>query len=438
MTPRRRTHDPIRARDRALRVARGTTRVAATGALALTGALSLVAAHAVRGHAATPAPATTPAHQGVTVAPPQQVPTIDGAPPAPQPPAQAPRVDAADVDAADVDAADLRAADLGARPRAGARPRPRRLRRLVIAAARWCALGTTAEIRCPDWALEQARGVVEDELAAIDAAASRFRDDSELTAVNCAGGRLVTVGPLLAEAIEAALWTAAATGGTVDPTIGRALVLAGYDRDSSLLRPSSTPLRAQVVTGWRAVSFDRRAATVRLPAGVMLDLGASAKALAADRAARFAAEQTGAGVLVNLGGDVSVAGPVPDGGWSIRACEDHRSTPDAPGQTVTIASGGLATSSTTTRRWRRGQTDAHHIIDPARGLPAEVVWRTVTVAAISCVHANAASTAAIVLGDDALDWLTRAGLPARLVAADGRVRTVGDWPAADAIESAAA
>jgi thiamine biosynthesis lipoprotein len=309
---------------------------------------------------------------------------------------------------------------------------------VTLAAASWPALGTTAEVRCPAAALAQARAVVEEELSAIDAAASRFRSDSELSAVNGAAGRTVTIGPLLAEAIEVALWTAAATGGAVDPTVGRALVLAGYDRDIADLRPSARPLRAVAIAGWRSIALDRAAGTVRVPAGVALDLGASAKALAADRAARAVAEHTGGPALVNLGGDIAVAGPAPDGGWAVHVCEDHRSGPGAPGQTITIATGGLATSSITTRRWRRGDAEAHHIIDPATGLPVRPVWRTASVAAASCVHANAASTAAIVLAARAEAWLDDAGLPARLVGSDGRVRTLGDWPAPAAAAGRAA
>jgi thiamine biosynthesis lipoprotein len=307
-----------------------------------------------------------------------------------------------------------------------------------LAAARWPALGTTAEVRCPAATLPQARAIVTAELEAIDAAASRFRSDSELTAVNRAAGRTVAIGPLLAEAIEVALWTAAATGGAVDPTVGRALVLAGYDRDIAALRPSRLPLRAVAVAGWRSIALHRDAGTVRLPAGVALDLGASAKALAADRAARTVAEHTGGPVLVNLGGDIAVAGPAPDGGWAVHVCEDHRSGLDAPGQTITIADGGLATSSVTTRRWRRGDGEAHHIIDPAAGLPVEPVWRTASVAAASCVHANAASTTAIVLGAAAEGWLNGAGLPTRLVGIDGAVRTLGAWPLPEATAGRAA
>ena len=70
----------------------------------------------------------------------------------------------------------------------------------------------------------------------------------------------------------------------------------------------------------------------------------------------------------------------------------------------------------------------HHILDPRTGLPAEPVWRTVSVAAGSCADANAASTAAVIRGRRALGWLAQLGLPARLVDATGVVFTAGGWP----------
>jgi thiamine biosynthesis lipoprotein len=182
---------------------------------------------------------------------------------------------------------------------------------------------------------------------------------------------------------------------------------------------------------WRNVVLDARSRTVRIPPGATLDLGATAKALAADRAADAVHEETNCGVLVNLGGDIAVAGAVPDGGWSVMVSDDHRSDPRPGDPTVAVRSGGLATSSTRVRRWRRGSRELHHIIDPGTGRPAREVWRTVTVAAGTCVDANTASTAAIVRGASAAGWLAAVGLPARLVASDGRVVTVGEWPAGD-------
>jgi thiamine biosynthesis lipoprotein len=182
------------------------------------------------------------------------------------------------------------------------------------------------------------------------------------------------------------------------------------------------------VAGWRVVGVDRQASTVRIPSGVELDLGATAKALCADRAAAAAAEVTGTGVLISLGGDIAVAGPAPDGGWRVRVTDDQAGPADAPGQTVLIASGGLATSGTAVRHWDRGGGRLHHLVDPATGLPADTCWRTVSVAAGSCVDANIASTAAVILGSAAIGWLAGQGLPARLVTIGGDVVTVGGWP----------
>jgi FAD:protein FMN transferase len=294
---------------------------------------------------------------------------------------------------------------------------------IAATAATWRALGTTASVHVADpTALTGARAAVELELDAIDLACSRFRDDSELTALNAGAGRPVHISPLLAEAIAVALRAARITDGIVDPTVGEALVLAGYDRDFASVTPAIGPLRAARVAGWRAVRFDPRLVRVTLPRGVSLDLGATAKALAADRAAAAAAAATNAGVLVSLGGDIAVAGPAPEGGWTVGVGDDHRGAPD---QTITIRSGGLATSSTTVRRWGPGR---HHIIDPRTGVPAAPHWRTASVAARSCVDANIASTAAVVLGPQAAAWLAQRGLPARLISHDGTATTVAGWP----------
>jgi thiamine biosynthesis lipoprotein len=301
--------------------------------------------------------------------------------------------------------------------------------------ARWEALGTSVELRVGEpRGLAAARARVELELDAIDRACSRFRADSELSLLNARAGRPVHVSRLLMKALELALTAAALSEGDVDPTVGRALELNGYDRDWRELTPPCGEPRASGVTlyaliGWRTISLDRINSTVRMPAGVRLDLGATAKAWAADRAAAAASAAAGCGVLVSLGGDIAVSGPAPASGWPIRVTDDHRNELDAPGQTIAISSGGLATSSTSVRQWSHNGQTMHHIIDPRTGAPACSHWRTVSVAAANCAQANIATTAALVRSAGALDWLARQGLPARLVDADGHVRTVGNWPA---------
>jgi thiamine biosynthesis lipoprotein len=296
------------------------------------------------------------------------------------------------------------------------------------------ALGTTASLIVTDpEAMPRAEAALRSELDDIDRACSRFRPDSELEAINTAAGRPVRVSALCLIAVEAALRAARLTDGRVDPTVGRAMQLIGYDRDFPLVAREGPEIRVrlQPVPGWYRVVVDRAASTVMVPAGVELDLGATAKALCADRAAAGAAFAVGPGIgiLVNLGGDIAVAGPPPDGGWVVQVAHDHAEPLDAGGPAFSITSGGLATSSTSVRRWTRGGRDLHHLIDPATGGPAVEFWRTVTVAAASCLDANIASCASIILGAAAPGWLEARRLPARLVGPGGRVTTVGGWPA---------
>lgn len=335
---------------------------------------------------------------------------------------------------------------------------------LALRSARWKALGTNAELLVlgDEHQLALARQAVEDWLAQVDLACSRFRPDSELSRLSCANGGAMRVSSVLIEATQVGLRAARLTDGDVDPTLGTALELAGYDRDWALIEAddgweaasrtgsihgnTAAPagrtsdlnpdlnriprLRVRLRAPWTRVRVDPGLGTVELPRGVKLDLGATAKAWAADRAAGFArAAGECSGVLVSLGGDIATSGNSPAGGWRVHVTDDHRDGPDAPGQTIAIGSGGLATSSTVVRRWRRGYTQMHHIIDPLTGAPARTPWRTVSVAAENCADANIAATAAIVRGERAVQWLSGLGLPSRLVARDGDVTTVGSWPA---------
>lgn len=300
-----------------------------------------------------------------------------------------------------------------------------------LAGTRFRALGTTAEVMVTEpAALAPAEDLVRREVRAIDEACSRFRDDSDISRLHDQAGRVIRVSPLLAEALEVALRAAQVTEGLVDPTIGHAVRQLGYDRDFAALdRDNSAPVTvAGAVPGWWRVHLDADRREVLLPRGVQLDLGATAKALAADRAAAHAAERVGCGVFVGLGGDVAVAGAAPAGGWQIVVGDDHARTDPDRDPVIAITAGGVATSSTTCRNWRRAGRLVHHIVDPRTGDVPDARWRTVSVAAGSCVDANTASTASIVLGHDAPDWLTEHGMPARLVTVDGSVTVVAGWP----------
>ena len=303
--------------------------------------------------------------------------------------------------------------------------------------------GTTATLLLTGGAaMPAARELADAELAAVDLACSRFRTDSELTKVNKADGAPTEISPLLATLIGEALRAARLTAGDVDPTCAAALAALGYDRDFDEVKSrartgsrgdaasagSGLDAPAGRVPGWRKVELSTDPPRVTLTGGAQLDLGATAKAWAADRCAEVIAAQLDCAVLVSLGGDIAVAGEAPAGGWRVRVTDDHAAGPDAPGQTVAINAGGLATSSTTVRAWESHGRKLHHIIDPATGKPARSIWRTVSVAAGRALDANIVSTACIVRGASAVGWLTEMNLPARLVREDGTTVTTAGWP----------
>jgi len=300
-----------------------------------------------------------------------------------------------------------------------------------IERATWRALGTSVDVLVVDAPVRPAREAVEALLEDVDATCSTFRTDSELAELNRRAGEPVELSPLLADALAAALRGAVLTDGLCDPTVGRALHRLGYDGDFATALAASAPilLRLERVPGWRTVRLDLEHRTVRVPRGVALDLGATGKAFAADLAARAALEAMGGGgVLVNLGGDLAIGGSPPREGWRVLAAEDSSVPPDAGGEVVALWGGALATSSTIVRRWRRASIVVHHLIDPRTGLPAVSPWRTVSVIAGSCLDANAASTAALVLGTEGPAWLERVGLAGRFVGSDGSAVRVGTWP----------
>ena len=265
----------------------------------------------------------------------------------------------------------------------------------------------------------------------VDATCSRFRADSDLSRANRSPGCWVDVDPLLVAAVDVACEAAAVSGGLVHPLLGRTLVHLGYDRDFRLLRPVAPATGsgdddapdAPGTDAWQGIMLDPRGA-IRLPAGTALDLGSVGKAWAADLVAAAIEADVGEPALVSLGGDVRIASP--DGEpWEV-AVSEHPGGPTD--QVVGLTDGGLATSSTGVRRWNHRGVTRHHVLDPRTGRPATEVWRTVTATGPSCVAANTASTAAVVLGRDAPGWLHKRRVAARLVSPRGTTVTTQGWP----------
>jgi thiamine biosynthesis lipoprotein len=305
------------------------------------------------------------------------------------------------------------------------------------------ALGTTYDLQV--WttsgrvvvsdpaSLSAATRIVWGGLAEVEKACSRFRPDSELNAITKAPRRRTTVSisPVLADLVGTALEAAAKTDGLIDPTVGAAMQQLGYDRSIELLPADAPPVRlVGPVPGWRDIRLEGD--RLELPVGVLLDLGATAKARAADLLATRVRDQLGVDVLIELGGDIATAASEPRApgidaprDWQVLV----RDTDDDPACQVTLPGGSaLATSSTVRRTWRRGGVRLHHILDPRTAAPAAPVWRSVTVADTTCVDANTASTSAVILGLRAPTWLAERGFSARLVDQQRRIVRVGDWP----------
>jgi thiamine biosynthesis lipoprotein len=254
-----------------------------------------------------------------------------------------------------------------------------------------------------------------EEIAALlrswEATFTRFGPLSELSRVNRSPGRDVLVSARFAEVLGVALEAARATGGLVDPTLGAALENAGYARDFAFLGPDPRPPGPAAPGRWREIGLAGR--LVSRPPDVRLDLNGVVKGLAADRAAELL---PGDG-FVSAGGDLAARGRV------------TVALPD--GATVAIAGGGIATSGSTARVWRRGGRAWHHIVDPRTGRPAGSRWRSVTVAAGSCLAADVAAKAAFLLSDDGPAWLDERGLPGRF-AGEGETLENASWARATA------
>jgi thiamine biosynthesis lipoprotein len=275
--------------------------------------------------------------------------------------------------------------------------------------------------------LQPAEELVRARLSELDAAASRFRADSEVSRLIT--GEWCRISPLLADHLDAALRAARLTDGLVDPTVGAAVIASGYDGDLAAVRarPTPYPARRAEVPGWRRIERDVSGLRVRVPRGTVVDLGATAKAHAADRLARELAAGGSAGFLVDLGGDIAVAGDPPPDGWQIGI----ESAEGRVLQVVASTGQALATSSTRLRSWPTTTGTAHHVVDPRTGRTATAVHAQVTCAGVSALEANAASTASLVLGERAKQWLAERRIPGRLDRLDGRVERTPGWPVDD-------
>jgi thiamine biosynthesis lipoprotein len=310
---------------------------------------------------------------------------------------------------------------------------------LFTAAATFEAIGTHHRLVAtrPE-TIGDAVVIARDHLRELDLAVSRFRSDSEVSDLArraLRGPASVVISWVFASSLQAALRAARLTDGLVDPTVGRAMLASGYDADLAVVQcRDAEPQALAAVPGWRRILLDLPTRRLSVPQGMVIDLGASAKAQAADTIAARLADRLPGGFLVSLGGDVAVSGTVPAEGWQVAV----EGTDGECRQVVASTGQALATSSTARRTWTQGGQRRHHILDPRTSRPAEPVWEQVTCAAASALEANAASTAAVVLGAAAPGWLEARGIPARLdPATPGPAVTTTGWPKPPGERSAA-
>jgi thiamine biosynthesis lipoprotein len=270
-------------------------------------------------------------------------------------------------------------------------------------------------VDAPADALPNARAAV----GALERRWSRFRPDSDVSRINAADGQPVTVSTTTATLIDLAVRGWAATGGAYDPTVLDAVIGAGYDRSFELIAASDTDptAAARPAPGCGGIAVDVDTGLVRVPPGVRIDPGGIGKGLAADLVATTLVADGATGVLVNIGGDLRVAGTAPPGGWRIDV-----DLPAVAGTGLVLRSGGVATSGTHRRRWVRDGHTHHHLIDPRTGAPATSPFVAATVVAWTAWHAEVLTKAVVLAGSiaAAARVLAAADAAGLLVDADGR------------------
>jgi len=286
-------------------------------------------------------------------------------------------------------------------------------------------MGADVQLLLPARRASYAARAVESLFAEWEEVLSRFRPESELSRLNARAGTPVRAGPILLDAVEAAVEAARATGGLFDPTLGRELVRLGYDRSFEEIGDLPAAIgRPRGGGAWRAMVVDRSAGVVTVPADSALDLGGIAKGMAVDASLELLGSLGIETALVSAGGDLAVLGLPPGGrAWNVLVGGDPH------GPVVPLVRGALATSGSARRRWRQGKVARHHLVDPRTGEPAVSVLREVTVAAGTCRIAEVAATVAFVAGPrlgPAL--LERLGVAALLVTAADEQIFVGRWP----------
>lgn len=280
----------------------------------------------------------------------------------------------------------------------------------------------------------QARGVdpialhmAEADLQRLESLWTRFSTDSDIGRLNAAHGIPVEVAPETIMLVTAMIDAWHRTDGRYDPSVLRALVGWGYgasrvdpSRSTVLPPPGSRP------ASFGEVRVDEARGTITLPLGMAIDAGGIGKGLAADMAVDGLLAAGAEGALAAVGGDLAMAGagPLADG-WLV---EVERPNPEEGILcALTVSHGGVATSSTRSRRWEVAGSAQHHCIDPSTGAPSDTDLAAVTVFAPTGWEAEVHATAALIAGSaESIEHLRRHGLTGIATTVDGRILRTDD------------
>lgn len=252
----------------------------------------------------------------------------------------------------------------------------------------------------PAEAAERERAYVQD----FGARLSRFRADSELSALNGDPSDAPRASALLRSAVAAGVWAAQRSGGLVDPTLLAEIEAAGYASSRANASPASLaqalraaparrPARAHPARAWEAIELTRDG--VRRPPGLRIDTGGTGKGLCADAVAHRLRRHSR--YVVDCGGDLAIGGP----GAALHPIEvevEHPLTGEIV-QSLRVSSGGVASSGLNVRIWRTADgCFAHHLLDPASGRPAWTGLVGATALAPSALEAETLAKTALLLG----------------------------------------
>lgn len=299
-----------------------------------------------------------------------------------------------------------------------------------LAPARFHAMGAVVHLLAPELRIVEAERLAHELFEEWEQALSRFRPDSEANRLSASSGRYVRVSSTLYQTLTTSLDAARATRGVFDPTLRERMIQIGYDRSFEALMPRQPePMSDEpAITGaWREIRTDDARHMARMPHGIGLDFGGIGKGMAVDAALDLLDEAGIDPALVNAGGDLAVRGaPEGERSWTVAIPGKGRAW------TVGLTHGALATSGVERRRWRQGDVERHHLIDPRTGEPAQTGLWSVTAAAGSCAQAEVAAKTALILGEERGGaFIEEAGLAALLVRDDGQWRAAGSWPVND-------